>query len=765
MEGHASFGYWLRRRRKALDLTQEELARRVGCVPGTIKSIEADARRPSKQLAERLAAVLELAPEERDAFLKAARAELVPDWLPPVATPPPLVRGAQTSTTQATETAPAVDQPGLPSGTVTFLFTDIEGSTRLWEQHPQLMQDALARHDAILRQAIAAQAGVVYNVIGDAFQAAFTTAPAACATALAAQHGLAHEAWGLVGAVPVRMALHTCTAVPSEGDYRTGALNRLGRLLGAIHGGQIVLSQSTADLAREMLPPNVKLRDLGEHHLRDLSPEPVFQLLVPDLPNDFPPLKTLDRPRHNLPAQPNVLIGRAHEVAAARERLLRDDLRLLTLTGPGGTGKTRLALQIAAELLDDFTHGVCFVPLASIHDPTRVVRDIAQALGIKETGAQSLIASLNHELHDKQKLLLLDNFEQVLDAAPVVAELLADCPGLKALITSRAPLHVYAEHEFPVPPLALPPRPPHPAAASPTMRERDPLPLRSLAWERPALSVVEAGLRGEGDPTQYAAVALFIARAQAVKPDFQVTNANVLTVVEICHRLDGLPLSIELAAARCKLFPPEALLARLSHRLMLLTGGPRERTARQQTLRGAIGWSYDLLDKGEQILFRRLAVFEGSFTLNAAETVCGGWDSGVGSWGADAAAPAPISQPPTSILNGLVALADNSLLREDEGPDDEPYFTMLETIREYALERLAASGEAEQLQQQHAAYYVALAEQVERGLAGQQQALWLARLKIEHDNLRAALHWAIQRGEEQVATRLSGVLWQFWTGS
>jgi predicted ATPase/class 3 adenylate cyclase len=601
----------------------------------------------------------------------------------------------------------------LPSGTVTFLFTDIEGSTRLWEQYPQAMPDALARHDALMRQAIAAAAGVVYKVIGDAFQAAFTTAPAACAAALAAQRALTCETWGEVGAVPVRMALHTCAAVPTDGDYRTGALNRLGRLLGAVHGGQIVLSQSTADLARDMLPPDVTLRDLGVRHLRDLRPEPVFQLVAPDLPADFPPLKTLDRPRHNLPSQPNMLIGRAQEVAAVRERLLCDHVRLVTLTGPGGIGKTRLGEQVAVVLLDDFADGVFFVNLAPISDPGLVAATIAQALEVRERGDQPLRERLKEYLRDKQLLLLLDNFEQVVDAAPLMGELLAAAPRLKALVTSREPLHLAGEHEYAVPPLRLPD--PH----------RLP-PLDRLV--------------------QYEAVQLFLARAQAVKAGFAVTNENAPAIAEICYRLDGLPLAIELAAARVKLLPPQALLTRLDQRLKLLTGGARDLPARQQTMRAAIDWSYHLLDAQEQTLFARLGVFVGGCTLEAAEAVC----SADGDLRVD-------------MVDGIAALLDQSLLQQIAGLDGEPRFTMLETIREYALERLEASGEAATIRQRHAEYFLELAEVAEPQLYGPAQRTWLRRLEAEHDNLRAVLAWSLSaRGDVALGLRLAGAIWHFW---
>jgi predicted ATPase/class 3 adenylate cyclase len=586
MDSTASFGYWLRRRRKALDLTQGELARQAGCATATIKKIEADERRPSRQLAERMADLLALAPDDRVAFLKAARAELASDQLD-IATQP--------ITTTATPASAAL----LPTGTVTFLFTDIEGSTRLWAQHPDGMRVALARHDTLLREAIEAHGGAVFKTIGDAFCAAFTTAADAVAAIVEAQRALAHESWETTGSLRVRAALHTGAAAQRDADYFGHTLSRVARLRDAGHGGQTLLSLATAELVRDHLPPNLELRDLGQHRLKDLTrPERIFQLVIPDLPADFPSLRALDPRRANLPVQPTDFIGREREVAEVCGLLRRDGVRLVTLTGPGGTGKTRLGIQVAAELLDEFSDGVAFVALAPISDPALAASAIAQALEVKESGGTPLIESLKAYLREKQLLLVLDNFEQIADAAPLVAELLAAATQLTVLVTSRERLHLSGEHEYAVPPLGLPP----------TTDDRRPTTGR---W-RPNLHTI----------TQYEAVRLFIERAQAARADFAVTNDNAPAVAEICYRLDGLPLAIELAAARVKLFPPQALLTRLDNRLKLLTGGARDLPARQQTIRNTIDWSYNLLDAGEQTLFARLGVFVGGCTLEAAEAVC-----------------------------------------------------------------------------------------------------------------------------------------------
>src|SRR6266508_3343984 len=518
MDLPTSFGYWVRRRRKALDLTQAELARRVGCAEVTIQKIEADERRPSRQIAELLAEQLAIPADERAAFLQCARAELGADRLvtpiPPIAQlVPPTPTVCPTLTTQ----------PGLPSGMVTFLFTDIEDSTPLWEHEPEQMRLALARHDAILRMAIAKHGGHAYKVIGDSFQVAFAFPAHAVVAALAAQHTFAAQPWETSAPVRVRMGLHVGPAIAEGNDYTTThTLNRVARIMSSGHGGQILLSVEVADVVRRDLPTDVTLRDMGKHRMKGLTQlEHLFQVAAPDLPSAFPPLKTLDLLRTNLPTQPTMLIGREQELAAIHTLLHRADVRLLTLSGPGRIGKTRLALQTAAEVLHDFAHRAYFVNLAPISDPPLVVSTIAQTLGVTESGNRPLLESLTDELREQHLLLLLDNFEQVLTAAPQLAELLAACPKLKLLVTSREVLHLYGEHEFSVPPLALPDRTQLP-------------PLDQL--------------------TQYDALRPFIERAQAAKADFALTTASAPAIAELCYRLDGLPLAIELAAARIKLF-------------------------------------------------------------------------------------------------------------------------------------------------------------------------------------------------------------------
>lgn len=413
---------------------------------------------------------------------------------------------------------------------------------------------------------------------------------------------------------------------------------------------------------------------------------------------------------------PTPLIGREKEVAGLKQALQRPEVRLLTITGPGGVGKSRLGLQVAVELADEFQDGICFVRLAPLNDPGLVIPAVAQALGVKEAGERPLLEQLKLHLRDKHMLFLLDNFEHLTEATPPLAELVSAAPGLKVLATSRAALRLSGEHQFPVPPLSLP-----------DLKE----------------------LPGPEAVLEYAAVALFTQRATAVKPDFALTQGNAAAVAELCVRLDGLPLAIELAAARVTLLSPQAMLAHMAgdrglSSLSLLTGGPRDLPSRQQTLWDTIEWSYALMDVDEQLLFNRLASFSGGCTLEAAEEVC--------SAGRDLS---------ITVLDGLSSLIDKNLLRQAEPAEGEPRLVMLETIREYARERLAESGEEDQARRAHAAYYLVLAEEATAKLNGAEQEVWLNRLETEHDNFRAALAWSLDRGETEMGLRLGGALWWF----
>ena len=602
----------------------------------------------------------------------------------------------------------------LPSGTITFLFTDIEGSTRLWDQYPKAMQIAVERHNMILGEAIESHSGQVFKVIGDEYQAAFTSPLPALEAALVAQRSLSAENWGEVGEIKVRMGIHMGPGEVVGDDYAIShTLNRVARICAAGHGGQILISNVVADMVYDQLPTGVYLLDVGEHLLKGIShPEHIYQAAAPGLSIDFPPLRSLSVelsvPQHNLPAQVSSFVGRQREIAEIQGLL--SATRLLTLSGPPGTGKTRLALQVALRTLNQFEDGVYFVDLAPISAPEFVTSTIAKEFDIGESGSGSLVENLKNYLRDKHLLLILDNYEQIIETAPLVSELLSAAPGLKVLVTSRQVLKVYGEQEYLVPPLSVP----------------------------------DLGrMYGFSALSQYEAVELFCQRAQAVKPDFTLTEDNASAIAEICVHLDGLPLAIELAAARSKLLPPDMICSRLGSRLDTLTGGARDLPSRLQTLRGTIDWSYDLLEDGEKVLFERLSVFQGGRTIESVEVIC---------------APG-LSIP---VIDGLESLLDKSLLHQEEGLGGEPRFMMLETIHEYGREKLAESGEAEKLQRRHAAHFAELAEQAETELVGAEQGHWLERLRIEHDNLRAALTFSLGSGESELGLRIVCALRDFW---
>jgi predicted ATPase/class 3 adenylate cyclase len=616
--------------------------------------------------------------------------------------------------------------PGPPIGLVTCLFSDIEGSTRIeLALGTGPYRDVRERHRELLRAAFDTHNGYEQSTGGDSFFVIFRGAGDAVRAAIDAQRAVAADSWPENGTVRVRMGLHT-GEIESIGDDVIGyAINRTARIAAVAHGGQVLLSDATRAIVVGDLPDGASLRDLGAHRLRDLrEPEQLSQLLVDGLPDTFPPLRSLDARPNNLPTQLTTFVGREREVTDAGG-LLRAT-RLLSLTGPGGTGKTRLSLQVAAAAADDFPDGVWFVALDAVRDPELVTPTIARTLGLADTKRKRSIDLLADEIGDGHVLLVLDNFEQVIAAGPDVAELLRRCPNVRVLVTTRIPLRVSGEQEYPVPGL---PAPPDQRRLSEVERLNLPRELRELDL---------------GTLTQFEAVRLFIARATAIRPGFAVTNANAPAVAGIAGRLHGMPLAIELAAARVKLLTPDQILARLEHHLDLLTQGSRDVPERQQTLRGAIAWSYDLLDDGARRLVDRLSVFRGGFDLEMAETVCGPGDEVGG-----------------DVVERIGELVDQSLMRLDESAS-EPRFAMLETIREFAAEMLAGRGEAEAIADRHAAAMLELAELAAPELAGDAQRTWLERLEREHDNMRAALDWAIARPDPALGARLSFALWRFW---
>ena len=591
----------------------------------------------------------------------------------------------------------------LPTGTVTFLFTDIEGSTKLIQRLGDEARPVFSRHDAIVRKAIEGAGGVVVRTEGDSFFAAFSSGPAALSAAVVAQRNLATAEWPEGASVRVRMGLHSGEGNLGGDDYIGLDVHRAARIAASAHGGQIVVSAATHALAGDL--PGVENRDLGEHRFKDLlHPERVYQVDVDGLPTEFPPLASLSAIPNNLPLELTSFVDRP-EVAAAGALLGLH--RLLTLTGPGGTGKTRLALQIAADLSDRYD-GVYFIPLAAVSDTSMVAMAISSTLGLSHT-AEDPVVRLGRYLADRAFLLVLDNFEQVLDAAPVVAKLLMASPKLNVIVTSRAGLRIAGEQEFPVPPLAVP------------NGKRDVETLRLIG-----------------------SVTLFVERAMAARPGFALDAENADAVAEITRRLDGLPLAIELAAARVKILPPQTMLQRLGGSLDLLESNRRDLPDRQRTLRGAITWSYDLLDEQERRLVRLMSVFRGGATLAMIEDVC-----------------SRVSGASMGLLGLLESLVDHSLVRPDE-QGGEPRFGMLATIRNFAWEELKASDECGAVESAHLDAFMEFAERVGPLLTGVDQVRTLLLVDAERDNVRAAHTFAVETTKAAAANRLVAALWRYW---
>jgi predicted ATPase/class 3 adenylate cyclase len=605
--------------------------------------------------------------------------------------------------------------PVLPTGTITFLFTDIAGSTRLWQEHPQLMPVALARHDAILRQAIEVANGFVVKTAGDAFMAVFATQQDGLQAALTAQRALCAELWPTPLSLRVRMGLHTGVTEERDNDYYGHEVNRAARIQAVGHPQQIVLSQSVYEGVKESLPDTVALLDLGLHQLKDLNePEALWQLCHPDLPATFPPLDSLSHWPNNLPRQTTIFIGREAQIAEGQRLLERG--ACLTLVGAGGCGKTRLALQIAAEALPEYPHGVWLTELAAVTEPGLVASSVASVLGLREQPGKTITQTLVEYARSRTLLLVLDNCEHLLVAcAQLVDTLLRSCSHVKVLATSREPLNLKAEQTFRVPSLSLP------DPKSPTLDS-----LRQCEASR-----------------------LFIERATAVKADFLPTERNALAIAQVCQRLDGIPLAIELAAARVKVLTVEEINARLDHRFRLLTGGDRMALPRQQTLRALIDWSYDLLTEAEKTMLRRLSVFAGGWTLASSEAVCAGEGTsgeGIEEW---------------EVLDLLSSLVDKSLVVA-QTQDKTTRYPLLETVRQYARDRLIESGESEAVQRRHRDYFLALAEEAKSQLAGADQRKWLKRLEAEYENLRAGLDWSRRAKDSAESFRFCGALQVYW---
>jgi predicted ATPase/class 3 adenylate cyclase len=616
---------------------------------------------------------------------------------------------------------PASERELPQTGLVTFLFTDVVGSTAAWDTHPELMGPALERHDALVEQAVSASSGTLVRPRGegDSRFAVFVDAADALLAALRVDAAVSNEPWPPDVELVLRIAVHSGWADLRSGDYYGSAVNRCARLRSLAHPGQILASQSTVDAVAARPLGGVRLTELGVHWLKDLTlPERVYQVDAADRARTFPPLVSLGSPLAapghaelvGVPDPSTPLVGRQREVAEVLTRLREPGVRVLTLTGPGGVGKTRLAVEVAQQAAPHFPGGVVFVPLTAVEDPALVLTSIAATLDLPDTDPGAISDALAVRFGSARSLLILDNLEQLLDAVPALAELLQRLPGIRLLVTSRVQLRLTGEQEYPVPPLGLPD-----LAAMP--------------------SVEELG-RNE-------AVELFVARSRSIVPSFTLDSVNARAVAEICVRLDGLPLALELAAARVKVLRPAELLVRLDRCLEVLVGGGRDLPGRQRTLRATLEWSYGLLEPREQVLLARLGVFAGSFGLQAAEVVCG---DGPGDLG---------------VLDGLEALVDNSLVRADE---DSPglRFRLLQTVREYAQELLEVSGDRLTMQRRHLHHMVESAESCQAALDGPDAALLTVEMTADEPNLRAAFQFAADDGDLRSAARLAIALRPFW---
>jgi len=605
-------------------------------------------------------------------------------------------------------------RPDLPTGTVTFLFSDIEGSTRLIQELGAAAQELIERHHELLRTAFDAAGGAEVRTEGDSFFVAFRSAPDAVAAATAGQRALDAEPWPDGAAIRVRIGLHSGLGALAGDDYGGIDVHRAARIAAAAHGGQVVLSEATRGLAAHDLPDGVTLRDLGPHSLRDLpDSERIFQLVIPGLRADFPPIRSMEAHPNNLPTRLTTFVGRVQELEDLR-RLLAEN-RLLSLTGPGGVGKSSLATELARQAVDVFPDGAWFVGLEAINDPDLVASSIITALNIREGGSRPPGQVVHDYLRDRRLLLVLDNFEQLLGAAELVGALLREAPGLKTVVTSRSPLHIAGEQEYQVSPLPLP---------------------------RPGPGgEIDAGLE---TLETIDAVRLFIDRARRAQPAFALTAENAQHVVEGCRRLDGLPLGIELAAARVALLAPATIVDRLARRLPLPGTVARDLPDRQRTLNETIAWSYELLHPAARRLFGRLSVFAGGWDIDAAEAVCGSAEE-IG----------------VEVLGGIAQLVEGSLVRAlTTGPMSR--FAMLETIRDFAADRLEEAGDASEIRRRHALHYLALSESAAPHLPGRNQMAWIARLTEERDNVRAAIQTVIDASDADAGLRFAAALWRYW---
>lgn len=590
----------------------------------------------------------------------------------------------------------------LPGGTVTFVFSDIEGSTRRWQANADAMQQALHQHDVLIEQAITAHDGSVFKHTGDGMCAAFASPRSAVAAAAAIQRTITAAQWPTEEALRLRVGVHSGEAEIRNDDYFGTALSRVARIMDAGHGGQTLISEATATLIHRDPGEGLSLDDLGEHRFKDLGErERVYQLVGEGLASDFPRIRSLESVPNNLPEQLTSFVGRRRELDDVIG--LVGENRLVTLTGVGGVGKTRLAIQAAAESVEHYPDGVFLVELAAIEDSALVARAVAEDIGVNEQPTRPLLETMLDHLAERELLIVLDNCEHVIhDAAKLCDQILRTAPGVRIIATSREGLAIGGER----------------------------------LWQVPSL-----GVSTDGEPSD--AVQLFVERSRMVRPGFVLDTANEEAVVKICTRLDGIPLAIELATARLKVFSPVQIAERLDDRFRLLTGGSRTALERQRTLQATMDWSYDLLSELEQALLRRLAVFLGGFTFEAAEEVCSG-----------------DLLPEFEILDLLTRLVDHSLVIADE--DDHIRYRVLETVRQYGLDRLVEAGESDEARVRHAEYFAAMADTVEESLLGDDYRRSVGQISTELDNFRAAMTWALEHGQSELALRTAGGLGRFW---
>ncbi len=600
----------------------------------------------------------------------------------------------------------------LPTGTVTFLFSDIEGSTQRWEQHRAAMDAAVKRHDALMRSAIEQHNGFVFKTVGDAFCVAFARVSDAVTASIEAQRALSADDFSAVGGMPVRMGLHVGEASERNGDYFGPAVNRVARLMSIGHGGQVLVSGTAADLLQGALPSQSSLRDLGQHRLRDLSrPEQVYQLIAPGLLDAFPRLRSLDVLPNNLPRQPTAFIGRDDVLAELKALLAKS--QVVTIVGTGGVGKTRTALQLGADVLDSSGDGVWFVDFAPLSGAEYVVPEIASVLNVQPQQNRSLLDQVQLYLRNKRLLLILDNCEHVVaEVSRAVATILKDCSGIRVVATSREGLNIHGEQVYRMPSLSLPSHEEHPVAE---------------------------------EALQYGAVALFVARAYAADARFVFSDDKAQVVIDICRRLDGIALAIELAASRVTILSVDQLAQRLGERFRVLTGGDRAALPRQQTMYATIEWSYGLLSEDEKSLFRSLSIFQGGWTLEAAVAVC-----------------ANKTLDEFSILDKLSSLSSKSLVVVELQARAQRY-RLLESLRQYGLELLKEHGESEPLARRHAEYFAQFGRLLGSSWSITPQVVWYAQVDAEIDNIRAALEWSlVQRNDTIVGAALAENLWSFW---